>query len=186
MNTQISTVKQVSIWASGLGRKAFGELGQLSVFARAFLESMAGSAARLNLDSGEWEVSVQDIAEGVNACVKARHGPGVQTAVTGQVTEAFTFHALATDPVVPVEVACLPKARMPELELRCLDIDQNLKAFRTTGHAANWFPRLLHGVYTFSAYRKDAGHVCSRLDSALPPMQSILLRVPEHDHNAES
>jgi hypothetical protein len=169
----LGQVNQVVIWGSELGLPAYGRKGKPSVFLEAFLSSVRGASAVRDLDTADWEVQCAKLAEGMNAYVSRIIGKQRQFVTPGRLSSGFPLHVIDGVPIVPVEIACKPKTRAPEVELRC-----NSGHTRPPGINGNWHLDLPYGNYQVDAIEASTGaHLDTQPCPANPPMASVIVSV---------
>lgn len=165
MHTNLGRSRQVCIWASKLGKSAYGRPGQSTIFTDAWLASMRGASARQDEATDSWVVQGTALAEGINAFIKRSQAADRQFATPGIMTEGFAVHVLAGLPVVPVNVICRPPKRYGSVDLRCAPGNYN-----ASGPSGPWHLELVHGSYNMTAHPTGADTVLdSRICIASPP-----------------
>ncbi|WP_192499580.1 caspase family protein [Burkholderia cepacia] len=105
--TQLNSIdaKQVSIWASAPGTRAFGYRdGRPSVFAEAVLAALRGAAARR--ERSKYRIFTSRLKEAIDIYVKERAPRIRQVTDLRSSTLDFTIADLEDPPIVPITVCC--------------------------------------------------------------------------------
>lgn len=164
---------QIALWASGLGLPAYGRQGKPSVLLEAFLSSVKGASAVLDLVTADWDVQCAKLAEGMNAYVGRILGKTRQFVTAVRLSHGFPLHVLTGLPIVPVEVACKPQHRAPAVELRCTSGDM-----RPVGHSGVWHLDLPYGAYQVDAHDGNGGAILDTKPClANPPLGQVVVTV---------
>jgi hypothetical protein len=91
------------------GTAAYGRAGQPSFFTAALLNAFKGAGA--DDATGSWRVETEVLHRGIRVHLQravAGTGAGNQLTLTDGMADSFTLHQLMGDPIVPVEVTCVP------------------------------------------------------------------------------
>jgi hypothetical protein len=170
----------LSFEAAIAGTKAFGQRGQLTRFAQAFLGSLAGQGGRRL--GGKWAVTLGGFLAGTESHI--RHGnlaPRVPTQVSGGRWEgnmSMVLHELARAPEVPVNLECDPTAAIAYADFRVERASIKLPIqVRVT--ASGWQFPVPADRYTAFAEFPGKQFSDARCDIwAVPPDVDETLRVP--------
>lgn len=101
--------KQTLILASEFGTQAFGQRKGVSLFMEGFLAAVRGGATEpADEQPDTWVVKANALKRSINHAISKRPGGSKQEVSFGKVSTDFEFHELAGEPIVPVQVKCLP------------------------------------------------------------------------------
>lgn len=143
-NGNLGASRQVCLWASELGRPAYGRIGCATVFADGLMAALEGAAARRDVKTFDWVIEAHSLQEGINTFIGHSIGSDKQYVTPGRMTMGFPLHVLREEPIVPVYVVCRPEERLQAIELACNPGDK-----RNIG--APWLLRLRYGQYQLTA-----------------------------------
>lgn len=109
--------QQAELFASELGRSAYGIDNKPSIFMSSLLASMKGAGARQN-ENGDWVVGTTSLRTGLDWLVGRSYEKKLQRVAFGKMSMDFDLHAISGNPLVPVTVRTNPIARLAELQLQ--------------------------------------------------------------------
>lgn len=157
------------------GTRAYGRVGQPSLFTEALLRALGGPGSDDN--DGSWRVRTDALSTGLHQVLKrvaaAANVPG-QLAAVDHLTP-FVLHHLPGVPVgVPVEVSCVPAERTAEAHLTCEGPAGSQQ--RESPAPEAWSLDLDAGRYAFGA--QAAAWNLRRDVDVRPPFRAVRLEVP--------
>lgn len=165
-------------YATMPGARAHGRSGQMSFFADALLNALAGAGSDDLDGDGDWRVQTDVLNRGIHHLLRRSVD---QTAAEGQLSMVdqlirFAIHYLPGPPTVPVEVTCNPEYQN---EYAVLAYSGNTREDRRNQpQAEDWDLDLEMGRYEFSAeLRPPQSGRGKKVVDILPPYRPVRIEV---------